>query len=260
MKNSATSVTLLVVVLNAPGAARADLQAPRGSNGAAHLDHHGGNPGPLAGGNRLVCRAYHIGATPPGQTGYSSVLSQIVAAVAGKGPFYYVTMAAVVAVLCLSANTSFADFPGLCRVLALDQYLPAAYAERARRLVYSHGILLLAAISGSLIVAFGGVTDHLIPLFAIGALLAFTMSQLGMVFHWARAGRRHWRKATVVNAFGTSCTAVAVVIMAVTKFKEGAWITVILLPSSRGRNCSKVSIDAMTLRRPCGRDRDTKGC
>jgi hypothetical protein len=182
----------------------------------------------LLAGLAYLCHAYGIGATEPGQAGYQSVLSILVGAVCGRGPFYYVTMAAIVAVLALSANTSFADFPRLCRVLAVDHYFPGMFALRGRRLVYAHGIILLAALSAVLLVAFGGITDNLIPLFAIGALLAFTMSQAGMVMHWLRTGGA--RGSLVINALGAAATGVTVVIVAVTKFTEGAWLTVIVVP------------------------------
>jgi amino acid transporter len=182
----------------------------------------------LLAGVAFLCHAYGIGATEPGAAGYQSVLSMLVGAVCGRGPFYYVTMAAIVTVLALSANTSFADFPRLCRVLAVDRYFPGMFALRGRRLVYSHGIILLAVLSGILLVAFGGITDNLIPLFAIGALLAFTMSQAGMVMHWLRLGAR--RGPLVLNALGALATGATVVIVAVTKFTEGAWLTVIVVP------------------------------
>ena len=102
--------------------------------------------------------------------------------------FYYITIGSVLAVLALSANTGFADFPRLCRVIAQDGFLPNAFAHRGRRLVYSHGILVLAVLSAALLVVFGGITDSLIPLFAVGAFLAFTLSQAGMVEHWRRLG------------------------------------------------------------------------
>jgi amino acid transporter len=176
----------------------------------------------------LLCRAYGIGATPPGQAGYQSVLSQVTGAVAGRHAFYYVTMGAIVAVLCLSANTSFADFPRLCRALALDGFLPPAFAHQGARLVYSHGIVLLTALSALLLVIFGGITDRLIPLFAVGAFLAFTMSQLGMVAHWRRHEGRH-RVALVVNAVGAAATGTTLVVIVMSKLVEGAWITLLLL-------------------------------
>ena len=100
-------------------------------------------------------------------------------------------------VLALSANTGFADFPRLCRVIAVDGFLPNGFAHRGRRLVYSPGILVLAALSAGLLIVFGGITDHLIPLFAVGAFLAFTLSQAGMVAHWRNSAGRtpasRWR-------------------------------------------------------------------
>jgi hypothetical protein len=135
-----------------------------------------------------------------------------------------------VSVLALSANTSFADFPRLCRVLAGDRYLPGVFAVRGRRLVFTHGIVLLSVLSGALLLAFGGITDRLIPLFAIGALLAFTLSQAGMVRHWQRTHGRGARRALAVNALGAVATGLALVVVAVAKFGEGAWLTVLVIP------------------------------
>ena len=176
-----------------------------------------------------LCAAYGIGATTPAATGYQSVLSELTAAVIGRGAFYYVTMASVVAVLCLSANTSFADFPRLCRVLALDRYLPDTFAVRGRRLVFSYGVVVLAVVSGALLVVFGGVTDRLIPLFAIGAFLAFTTSQAGMVAHWRKSTTPGSVSSKWINLVGAAATGVTTVIVAVTKFAEGAWIVVFAL-------------------------------
>jgi hypothetical protein len=142
---------------------------------------------------------------------------------------YYVTIGSVLAVLCLSANTGFADFPRLCRAVAQDGYLPNGFAHRGRRLVYTRGIVVLTALAAALLVAFDGVTDHLIPLFAVGAFLAFTLSQLGMVGHWVRVGGPGSRRAIVVNAAGALGTAVALVVVSVAKFADGAWVTVLLV-------------------------------
>ncbi|GEL74351.1 APC family permease [Myxococcus virescens] len=177
-----------------------------------------------------MSHAYDIGATAPGQAGYQSVLSQVVAAVTGRGVFYYVTLAAIVCVLCLSANTSFADFPRLCRALALDSNLPPAFAHVGQRLVYSTGIVTLSLLAAVLLVVFNGVTDHLIPLFAVGALSAFTLSQLGMVMHWRRMGGRGTRRFQWVNGVGAACTALALAVVATAKFEEGAWLTVVFIP------------------------------
>ena len=187
----------------------------------------------LLGGIAVLVRYYGITATDPGQAGYQSVLSMLTAAVAGKGIFYDVTMFSVLLVLCLSANTSFADFPRLCRVVARDNYLPHSLAARGRRLVYSEGIWALAILAGLLLILFGGVTDRLIPLFAVGAFLAFTLSQAGMVGHWLRteSGARAWH-SILVNGVGALATGITVMVVVVAKFAEGAWVVVLLLPAA----------------------------
>jgi amino acid transporter len=178
----------------------------------------------------FLCRAYGIGATEPGQAGYESTLSQLTAAVVGRGLFYYITIGSVLSVLALSANTGFADFPRLCRVIAADGFLPSGFAHRGRRLVYSQGIIVLAVLSAGLLIAFGGITDHLIPLFAIGAFLAFTLSQAGMVVHWLRLGGPHAKKSMVINAAGALSTGVTLGVVLVSKFLEGAWVMMLLVP------------------------------
>ena len=178
-----------------------------------------------------LARAYHIGATEPGTPQYQSVLSQLIGAVAGRGIFYWISIVAILVVLCLSANTSFADFPRLCHAVASDGYLPYSFTDRGRRLVYSEGIWVLAILSGVLLTAFGGVTDRLIPLFAVGAFLAFTLSQSGMVAHWWKSQKRGAFASMAVNALGASATALTVVVVAVVKFMAGAWIVVLLVPS-----------------------------
>lgn len=175
-----------------------------------------------------LARVYHIGATEPGLPGYQSLLSQLIGAVAGKGIFYYVSIGSILAVLALSANTAFADFPRLCQIVAEDGYLPHAFSARGRRLVFSYGISVLALLSGILLTLFGGITDRLIPLFAVGAFLAFTLSQAGMVVHWCR--RQAWH-AMLINGLGATATGITVLVVLTAKFTEGAWITVLLIPS-----------------------------
>jgi hypothetical protein len=148
----------------------------------------------------------------------------------GRGIFYYVTIASILAVLSLSANTAFADFPRLCRAIAQNNYLPHAFGYRGRRLVYTYGIVVLAVLCGALLILFGGVTDRLIPLFAVGAFLAFTLSQTGMVVHWWKNRGPHWRKSAFVNGLGALVTGVTVVIVLVAKFTQGAWITLLFIP------------------------------
>ena len=171
-----------------------------------------------------LARVYHIGATEPGTPHYQSVLSQLIGAVAGRGIFYWVSIVSILLVLCLSANTSFADFPRLCHAVASDGYLPYSFTDRGRRLVYSEGIWLLAILSGILLAVFDGITDRLIPLFAVGAFLAFTLSQSGMVGHWWKRRERGARASMAVNALGAVATALTVVVVAVVKFVAGAWI------------------------------------
>jgi len=185
----------------------------------------------LLAGIAFLVRAYHIGATDPGMAGYQSVLSQLTAAVAGQGVFYYVTMGSILLVLALSANTAFADFPRLGRALAEDGYLPQGFALLGRRLVYSEGIWVLAVLCASLLILFGGVTDRLIPLFAVGAFLAFTLSQAGMVAHWRRTGGEGSRRSMFINGLGATATATTVIVVTVAKFVEGAWVTVSLIPA-----------------------------
>ena len=190
----------------------------------------------LLAGIAYLCHAYGIGATDPDGKNYQSILSQLTGAVAGRGIFYYVTMGSVIAVVCLSANTSFADFPRLCRLLALDNYLPYGFAIRGRRLVYSQGILILTLMSAVLLIAFGGVTDRLIPLFAIGAFGAFTLSQAGMVMHWrkqtALTGRTTKSSTSMlINGIGAVSTLAVLIVVLSTKFVEGAWIVLLLVPA-----------------------------
>jgi amino acid transporter len=183
----------------------------------------------LLAGIAWLVKAYHIAATDPGAAGYQSVLSMLIAAVTGRGLFYYVTIASILLVLSLSANTAFADLPRLCRIIALDGYLPRSLANRGRRLVFSEGIYALAVMTGVLLVLFGGVTDRLIPLYAVGAFLAFTLSQLGMVFHWKRAHGPV--RYMLINGLGGVVTGITVLVVLVAKFVEGAWITMLLIPA-----------------------------
>jgi hypothetical protein len=184
----------------------------------------------LLAGIAFLCRAYQVGATNPGP-GYQSVLSQLTAAVVGRGAFYFVTIASILLVLSLSANTAFADFPRLCRLVAEDRYLPTPLAVRGRRLVYTTGIITLGILCAVLLILFGGITDRLIPLYAVGAFLAFTLSQAGMVAHWRRKGGPGSRLGICVNGLGAVVTAGTVAIVTITKFTDGAWITALLIPT-----------------------------
>ena len=178
----------------------------------------------------FLVRAYHIGATDPGSSGYQSVLSLLLGAVTGRGWFYWTAISSIVLVLCLSANTAFADFPRLCRVISQNGYLPYMFSIRGRRLVYSEGIYALAFLTALLLTIFGGVTDRLIPLYAVGAFLAFTLSQSGMVSHWRKSQDPRAKRYMVVNGIGAISTGLTVCVVLVAKFVAGAWITVLLIP------------------------------
>jgi amino acid transporter len=183
----------------------------------------------LAGISYLV-KVYGIVATDPGQPGYQSILSMLIAAVFGKGIFYYVAIGSILLVLSLSANTAFADFPRLCRAISANNYLPHGFAQRGRRLVYTQGIVVLALLSGILLFLFGGVTDRLIPLYAVGAFLAFTLSQAGMVRHWWKKRGPNWLKSALVNGLGAFVTGITVIVVLVAKFTQGAWLTLLFIP------------------------------
>jgi amino acid transporter len=182
----------------------------------------------------VLVKAYGIVATDPDSGSYQSVLSMLFAAVVGRGWFYYVAIASVLALLTLSANTAFADFPRVCRFVADDGFLPSAFANRGRRLVYSEGIVVLTIFTAALLLGFRGITDRLIPLFAVGALLSFTMSQAGMVVHWKRSHTRSAKTGMLLNMTGAAATGLTVAIVIVAKFTEGAWLTLIAIPALLG--------------------------
>ncbi|WP_433973799.1 APC family permease [Tunturiibacter lichenicola] len=178
-----------------------------------------------------LSRAYGITAMEPNANQYQSVLSILVRAVFGKGWFYFLTMGSVFVALSLSANTAFADFPRLARAIAIRDYLPHVFILRGRRLLYSHGIYALTGFTAVILILFGGVTDRLIPLYAIGAFLAFTLSQAGMVVHWLKMEKhtgRLWH--AFVNGFGAVATGITTIVVLLAKFAAGAWVTALLVP------------------------------
>jgi amino acid transporter len=178
-----------------------------------------------------LSRAYGITAMEPDANNYQSVLSILTAAVFGRGWFYYLTSASVLAALSLSANTAFADFPRLARAIAMHDYLPHVFILRGRRLLYSHGVYALTGFTAVILILFGGVTDRLIPLYAIGAFLAFTLSQAGMVMHWYKMEKHQGRAWHMfVNGFGALSTGITTVVVLLAKFMAGAWVTALLVP------------------------------
>lgn len=158
-----------------------------------------------------------------------TILSALAQRVFGPGVFYLIVQASTLLVLMVAANTSFVGFPRVASIVARDGYMPRQLTMLGDRLVYSNGILVLAGLAAVLIVAFQGDTHALIPLFAVGAFLAFTLSQAGMVAHWIRERGRGWPVKAALNGLGTAATAVALVVIGVSKFLEGAWVVVVLV-------------------------------
>jgi amino acid transporter len=183
-------------------------------------------------GTAWLTKHYQIMAMDPDQVGYQSLLSLLVTAVFGRGWFYFLTMGSVLLALALSANTAFADFPRLTRAIALHDYLPHVFVLRGRRLLFSHGIYALTGLTAVILILFKGVTDRLIPLYAIGAFLAFTLSQAGMVVHWKKQGKhkgRAWHM--LVNGTGAAATGLTTLVVLASKFRAGAWVTALLVPT-----------------------------
>lgn len=178
----------------------------------------------------LLSRYYHIGATIPDSPGYQSVLSQLTFAVMGRDWFYYLTMGAVLVAVSLAANPAYQDFPRLAKAIAAHNYLPHVFLLRGRRLIHSHGIYALVLLSAIILIIFGGITDRLIPLYAIGVFIAFTLSQFGMVVHWRRHHGPGWRRKMIVNGVGGAATGLTTLIVLVAKFVDGAWLTALLIP------------------------------
>jgi amino acid transporter len=183
-------------------------------------------------GTAWLTKHYQITAMDPDAAGYQSLLSLLVTAVFGRGWFYFLTMGSVLLALALSANTAFADFPRLTRAIALHDYLPHVFILRGRRLLFSHGIYALSGLTAVILILFRGVTDRLIPLYAIGAFLAFTLSQAGMVMHWKKQGEEEGRAwHMLVNGTGAVATGITTLVVLASKFKAGAWVTALLIPT-----------------------------
>ena len=178
-----------------------------------------------------LAKLYRVMPMDPDGSGYQSLISLLVTVVFGRGWFYYLTMGSVLLALALSANTAFADFPRLTRAIGMHDYLPHVFILRGRRLLYSHGIYALTGFTAVILILFGGVTDRLIPLYAIGAFLAFTLSQAGMVVHWMK-GEDHKLRGwhMFVNGFGAVATGITTIVVLVAKFRAGAWVTALLVP------------------------------
>ncbi len=160
-----------------------------------------------------------------------TVISQIGRTVFGEGPIYVILQLATVAILTLAANTAYADFPRLSSIIARDGYLPRYMGNRGDRLVFSNGIIILAVAASILIIAFGGITNALIPLYAVGVFTSFTLSQTGMVIHHRRTRDPGWKLGMAISGLGAIATFIVLLIVAVTKFTSGAWVPIVVVPS-----------------------------
>ena len=159
-----------------------------------------------------------------------TILSALARRLLGSGPFYILIQIATMLILAVAANTSFAGFPRLAAILAKDGFLPRQFTGLGDRLVFSNGIVSLAVATGVLIFIFGGNTHALIPLFAVGVFLAFTLSQAGMVLHWIREKGSGWWLKALANGVGSIATVVTLFVVGISKFKEGAWLTILVIP------------------------------
>ena len=176
----------------------------------------------------LTVLADRLGIVPsPDET----VVSQIARRLHGTGVFYYLIQAATALILVLAANTSYADFPRLSSLLARDRYIPRQFANLGERLVFSNGIMVLGALAALLLVVFGGETHALIPLYAVGVFISFTLSQSGMVRHWWKDRVSGWPHKIAINGLGALTTGVVTIVIAMTKFTHGAWIVVLVIPA-----------------------------
>jgi amino acid transporter len=158
-----------------------------------------------------------------------TVLSELAHRSFGSGPLYAVTQAATATVLLLAANTAFNDFPRVLFLLARDFQAPRLFLRMGDRLAFSNGIIALSVVAVAIFASFGGQTDALIPIYAVGVFLAFTLSQTGMVVHWRRHRERHWRRSAAFNAVGAVLSAVVFVIAGATKFTAGAWVAIVTI-------------------------------
>jgi len=193
-------------------------------------------------GRTLVVMALLMGALFVGSIGLTqalgivagpqeTILSALARRIMGGGPLYYLIQAATMLILTVAANTSFADFPRVAAILAKDGFLPRQLTGLGDRLVFVNGILMLAGATAFLIIIFQGNTHALVPLFAVGAFLAFTLSQSGMVMHWWRQRGRHWQIKLIANGVGALATGITALVVGFTKFFDGAWITILVIPA-----------------------------
>ena len=204
------------------------FQPPESRNAATTLAVMAGLLGVLFIGITFV--AVNFGIAPIEGAEKKTVISQVAMQVFGGGVPFYLFQAFTAVLLVLAANTSFNAFPRLLAILAADGYMPRQFALRGDRLAFSYGIVVLATVAASLIVIFGGETHRLIPLYAVGVFIDFTISQTGMIRHWRRERSPGWRRRLGINAFGAALTATVAVIVTSVKFFDGAWMVLVLIP------------------------------
>lgn len=238
--NGTSSVTGVEAISNGVTA----FSEPRAKNAGTTLIWMGVILGSL-----LVSITYlsiHVGAVPVES---ETIVSQLARTVYNnRGILYLLTISATTIILVMAANTAFADFPRLSALVAADGFLPRQLSARGSRLVFSRGIVLLAAVASLLVVAFQASVNNLIPLYAIGVFLSFSLSQGGMARRWWKSGHlkageeiveqgsvvrfdKGWLHKMIINGFGALCTSVVMVMFAVTKFKDGAWVVIVLTPA-----------------------------
>jgi len=201
------------------------FKAPSARNAAATLTWMAAILAAFFMGTSWLAMHYHV---MPSAT--ETVLSQLGRHIFGAGPLYYALQYATFALLVLAANTAFADFPRLSSILAHDGYMPRQFAARGDRLAFSNGIIALAGVAMLLVWMFRGDTSALIPLYAIGVFVCFTLSQAGMVMKWRREQSEGWRWRAVLNGLGAAATAIVAIVQVTTKFTSGAWIVVLIIP------------------------------
>src|SRR5262245_37912602 len=173
----------------------------------------------------VLAHVYKVVPTPS-----ESGISQLGRAIFGTNILYYLVQAGTTLILVLAANTAYADFPRLASIVARDRYLPRQFMNQGDRLAFSNGILVLSLFAAILIFVFRGDTQSLLPLYMIGVFVSFTLSQAGMVIHWRKTREPGWRTSAAINGFGAIVTGIVLVIVAVTKTFEGAWIVLLLIP------------------------------
>lgn len=202
------------------------LRRPEAKNAAATLVWMGVLLGSLFFGVSVLAHRLQ-----PYPSEHTTVIAQLGLQVFGNGPLFVFLQFATATILVLAANTAYNGFPSLSSIIARDGFLPRQLMNRGDRLVFSNGIIMLAGAAALLLVAFGGITTKLIPLYAVGVFTSFTLSQTGMVRHHLRLHEPHWRRSAVLNAVGAAATLVVLLIVAITKFSTGAWVPIAVIPA-----------------------------